>query len=102
MGPFLLIRGTPFAGCHRLAIFSASTKECENCYSKRATRGKKISTEQPFFWGKIPPLGFSESEGNLQSSAGEVTRLLVELRAGNPEAEAKLIPLVYSGLTTRS
>ena len=28
----------------------------------------------------------------MQPSAGEVTRLLVELRSGNPEAEAKLIP----------
>ena len=34
----------------------------------------------------------------MQPSAGEVTRLLVELRSGNPEAEAKLIPLVYQHL----
>ena len=34
----------------------------------------------------------------MQPSAGEVTRLLVELRGGNPEAEAKLIPLVYEQL----
>jgi len=34
----------------------------------------------------------------MQLSPGEVTRLLVELRGGNREAEAKLIPLVYSHL----
>ena len=34
----------------------------------------------------------------MQPSAGEVTRLLVELRSGSPEAEAKLIPLVYDHL----
>ena len=34
----------------------------------------------------------------MQPSAGEVTRLLVELRSGNPEAEAKLIPLVHKHL----
>lgn len=34
----------------------------------------------------------------MQPSAGEVTRLLVELRSGNPEAKAKLIPLVYNHL----
>jgi hypothetical protein len=34
----------------------------------------------------------------VQPSAGEVTRLLVQLRSGNPEAEAKLIPLVYKHL----
>jgi RNA polymerase sigma-70 factor, ECF subfamily len=34
----------------------------------------------------------------MQPSAGEVTRLLVELRSGNPEAEAKLIPLVHQHL----
>src|SRR5271163_625873 len=34
----------------------------------------------------------------MPPSAGEVTRLLVELRSGNPEAEAKLIPLVYRHL----
>ena len=34
----------------------------------------------------------------MQPSAGEVTRLLVELRNGNPEAKAKLIPLVYNHL----
>jgi RNA polymerase sigma-70 factor, ECF subfamily len=34
----------------------------------------------------------------MPPSAGEVTRLLVELRSGNPEAEAKLIPLVYQHL----
>ena len=34
----------------------------------------------------------------MQSSDGEMTRLLVEFRGGNPEAEAKLIPLVYQHL----
>jgi RNA polymerase sigma factor (TIGR02999 family) len=34
----------------------------------------------------------------MQPSSAEVTRLLVELRSGNPEAEAKLIPLVYQHL----
>jgi RNA polymerase sigma-70 factor (ECF subfamily) len=34
----------------------------------------------------------------MQPSSAEVTRLLVELRNGNPEAEAKLIPLVYQHL----
>ncbi len=34
----------------------------------------------------------------MQPSAGEVTRLLVELRGGSPEAEAQLIPLVYKQL----
>jgi RNA polymerase sigma-70 factor (ECF subfamily) len=34
----------------------------------------------------------------MQSSTGEVTRLLFELRSGNPAAEAKLIPLVYADL----
>ena len=34
----------------------------------------------------------------MQRSAGEVTRLLVELRSGNPEAETKLLPLVYNHL----
>jgi RNA polymerase sigma-70 factor (ECF subfamily) len=34
----------------------------------------------------------------VQPSAGEVTRLLVQLRSGNPEAEAELIPLVYERL----
>ena len=34
----------------------------------------------------------------MQPEAGEVTRLLVELRNGSPEAEAKLIPLVYNHL----
>src|SRR5262249_17899912 len=34
----------------------------------------------------------------MRPSAGEVTRLLVELRGGNPEAEAKLVPLVYKHL----
>jgi RNA polymerase sigma-70 factor, ECF subfamily len=34
----------------------------------------------------------------MQPAAGEVTRLLVELRSGNPEAEAKLIPLVHQHL----
>ena len=34
----------------------------------------------------------------MQSSAAEVTGLLVELRNGNPEAETKLIPLVYKHL----
>ena len=34
----------------------------------------------------------------MDSSPGGVTELLVELRAGNPDAEAKLIPLVYEQL----
>jgi len=34
----------------------------------------------------------------MQPPSAEVTRLLVELRSGNPEAEAKLIPLVYQHL----
>jgi RNA polymerase sigma-70 factor, ECF subfamily len=34
----------------------------------------------------------------MRTSATEVTRLLGELRNGNPEAEAKLIPLVYKHL----
>ena len=34
----------------------------------------------------------------MQTPGGEVTRLLAELRGGNPEAEAKLIPLVYNEL----
>jgi RNA polymerase sigma-70 factor, ECF subfamily len=34
----------------------------------------------------------------MHPSAGEVTRLLVELRSGSPEAEDKLIPLVYNHL----
>jgi RNA polymerase sigma factor (TIGR02999 family) len=34
----------------------------------------------------------------MEPSAGEVTRLLVELRSGNPEARDKLIPLVYTQL----
>ncbi len=32
----------------------------------------------------------------MQPSAGEVTRLLVDLRRGSPDAEAKLAPLIYS------
>lgn len=32
------------------------------------------------------------------SQPGDVTQLLIELRAGNPEAEAKLIALVYAEL----
>lgn len=34
----------------------------------------------------------------MESHPGEVTRLLIELRAGRREAEAKLIPLVYAEL----
>jgi RNA polymerase sigma-70 factor, ECF subfamily len=34
----------------------------------------------------------------MEPPAGEVTRLLLELRNGNPEAEAKLVPLVYEHL----
>src|ERR1039458_3240432 len=34
----------------------------------------------------------------MPSSTGEVTRFLLELRSGNPEAEAKLFPLVYKHL----
>ena len=34
----------------------------------------------------------------MQTLGGEVTRLLAELRGGNPKAEAKLIPLVYNHL----
>jgi len=34
----------------------------------------------------------------MQPSGGEITRLLVEVRRGNPEAEAKLVPLVYEHL----
>ena len=34
----------------------------------------------------------------MEPSAGEVTRLLAELRSGNPEARDKLIPLVYTQL----
>jgi hypothetical protein len=34
----------------------------------------------------------------MHSSPGEITRLLVEFRAGNPDAEAKLIALVYDQL----
>jgi RNA polymerase sigma factor (TIGR02999 family) len=34
----------------------------------------------------------------MEPSAGEVTRLLAELRSGNPEARDKLIPLVYEQL----
>jgi RNA polymerase sigma factor (TIGR02999 family) len=34
----------------------------------------------------------------MHSSPGEITQLLVELRGGNPDAEAKLIPLVYEQL----
>ena len=34
----------------------------------------------------------------MQPSAAGVTRLLVELRNGNPEAESKLVPLVYKHL----
>ncbi len=34
----------------------------------------------------------------MESSIGEVTRLLVELKAGNPEAETKLVPVVYDHL----
>jgi RNA polymerase sigma-70 factor, ECF subfamily len=36
--------------------------------------------------------------GNVVSQPGEVTQLLIDLRAGNREAEAKLIPLVYAEL----
>jgi RNA polymerase sigma factor (TIGR02999 family) len=34
----------------------------------------------------------------MNPSPGEITQLLAELRRGNPEAEAKLIPLVYEQL----
>ncbi len=34
----------------------------------------------------------------MEPSTGEITRLLVELRSGNREAEVKLVPLVYSHL----
>jgi len=34
----------------------------------------------------------------MEPSAGEVTRLLSELRKGNPDAEARLIPLIYEDL----
>ncbi|HME56860.1 MAG TPA: sigma-70 family RNA polymerase sigma factor [Terracidiphilus sp.] len=34
----------------------------------------------------------------MHPSGGEITRLLLELRRGNPEAEAKLVPLVYEHL----
>ncbi len=34
----------------------------------------------------------------MDSSPGEITQLLVELRGGNPDAETKLIPLVYRQL----
>lgn len=34
----------------------------------------------------------------MDSSPGDVTELLIELRAGNRDAEAKLIPLVYDEL----
>jgi RNA polymerase sigma-70 factor (ECF subfamily) len=34
----------------------------------------------------------------MYSSPGEVTELLIELRAGNRDAEAKLIPVVYAEL----
>jgi RNA polymerase sigma-70 factor (ECF subfamily) len=34
----------------------------------------------------------------MEPASGEVTRLLAELSQGNPEAEAKLIPLVYDHL----
>jgi RNA polymerase sigma factor (TIGR02999 family) len=36
--------------------------------------------------------------GNVEPSPGEVTQLLVQLRAGKHAAEAKLIPLVYAEL----
>lgn len=35
---------------------------------------------------------------NVASQPGDVTQLLIELSAGNRDAEAKLIPLVYSAL----
>ena len=34
----------------------------------------------------------------MPSQPGEVTRLLVQFRNGDPEAEAKLVPLVYAEL----
>src|ERR1700678_2993883 len=34
----------------------------------------------------------------MESQPGEVTQLLIELRAGGRDAEAKLIPLVYTEL----
>jgi hypothetical protein len=34
----------------------------------------------------------------MDPSPGEITRLLVELRRGSPDAEAKLVPLVYGEL----
>jgi ECF sigma factor len=37
----------------------------------------------------------SEGLRNVESSPGDITRLLAELRAGNRGAEAKLISLVY-------
>jgi RNA polymerase sigma-70 factor (ECF subfamily) len=36
--------------------------------------------------------------GTVVSQPGEVTQLLIDLRAGNRDAEAKLIPLVYAEL----
>ena len=40
----------------------------------------------------------SEGDRTVDSSPGEITRLLIELRAGSPDAEARLIPLVYGEL----
>src|ERR1700685_293934 len=47
-------------------------------------------------------LGYNVSHlagvGHVISEPGEVTQLLIDLRAGNQDAEAKLIPLVYAEL----
>jgi RNA polymerase sigma-70 factor, ECF subfamily len=40
----------------------------------------------------------SHSWGSMKSQPGDVTQLLIEVRAGNREAEAKLISLVYAEL----
>jgi len=49
------------------------------------------------FWIRISTLDFGEGQV-MDSSPGGVTELLVELGAGNPDAEAKPIPLVYEQL----
>jgi len=40
----------------------------------------------------------SAVKGDIVASAGEITRLLTELKGGNPQAQAELIPLVYEEL----
>jgi len=76
--------------------------ECENSASRRATLSAEIclckDCRSAVECGQTPVRSSIKRKESMQPEAGEVTRLLGELKSGRPEAEAKLIPLVYNHL----